>query len=167
MVQHLAAGSTAARDRIAQRAVDLADRLLAGLDLQAREIVVAEARRQEFAAGQILFRMEEPAQELFALARGRVQFGRLGSTGREVFLRVLVPCDVFGLGSLIAGYTGYIGTAKALEAGEALVWNRKAIQRLPSSTGGSRGTRCRLRLATWRSSPNCTRRPCRTMPRSA
>ncbi len=136
MVQeHLPAGSTGGTGQDRSRAFDLADRLLAGLDLQAREIVVAEARRQEFAAGQILFRMGEPAQELFLLARGRVQFGRLASTGREVFLGVLVPCDVFGLGSLIAGYTGYIGTAKALEAGEALVWSREAIQRLAVEHG--------------------------------
>ena len=136
MVQEqLPAGSTGATGQDRSRAIDLADRLLAGLDRQAREIVVAEARRQEFHAGQILFRMGEPAQELFALARGRVQFGRLASTGREVFLGVLVPCDVFGLGSLIAGYSSYIGTAEALEAGEALVWSREAIQRLAVEHG--------------------------------
>jgi CRP-like cAMP-binding protein len=131
MVQeHLPANSTGGTGQNRSRVFDLADQLLAGIDPQGLEIVVAEARRQELHAGQVLFRMGEPAEELFVLTRGRVRFGRLASNGREVFLGILMPRDVFGLGSLVAGYTGYIGTAEALEAGEVLVWSREAIQRL-------------------------------------
>jgi CRP/FNR family transcriptional regulator, nitrogen oxide reductase regulator len=109
---------------------DLAERLLAGLDSRARGMVIAEARRQELHAAQVLFRMGEPADELFVLARGRVKFGRGASTGREVVLGILMPGDVFGLGSLVDGFNAYIGTAEALENGDVLVWSREVIQRL-------------------------------------
>jgi CRP-like cAMP-binding protein len=116
-------------------AFDLTERLLTGLDSDARACILAESRRRELRAGQVLFLMGEPAEELFVLTGGRVQFGRLASTGREVVIGILIPGDVFGVGSLVAGYTGYVGTATALDDGETLVWSREAIHRLAAEHG--------------------------------
>jgi CRP-like cAMP-binding protein len=111
-------------------ASDLTDRLLAGVEPDARRAILAGSHRRTIQPGQVLFRMGEPADHLFVLSKGRVRFGRLcGKTGREVVMGILGPGDVFGLGSLLAADMPYIGTAQAIERGEALVWTRDVIQR--------------------------------------
>jgi CRP-like cAMP-binding protein len=110
-------------------ASDLTDRLLAGVAPDARRAILAAARRRTMQPAQVLFRTGEPADRLFVLRKGRVRFGRLASTGREVVMGILGPGDVFGLGSLLATNMDYIGTADAIERGEALVWTRDVIQR--------------------------------------
>jgi CRP-like cAMP-binding protein len=110
-------------------AADITDRLLAGVDPEGRRAIVAKALKRTLQPAQVLFRMGEPADRLFVLRAGRVRFGRLGSTGREVVMGILGPGDVFGLGSLLAEQVDYIGTAQALERSEALVWTRDVIQR--------------------------------------
>lgn len=80
----------------------------------------------------MLFRTGEPAERLFILRKGRVELGRLASTGREIVMAILAPGDVFGLGSLLMRYP-YIGTAKALDAGEVLVWTGAEIRRLATT----------------------------------
>jgi len=108
---------------------ELTDRLLAGIDPDARRAIVAKSLRRTLQPGQVLCRTGEPADRLFVLRKGRVRFGRLGSTGREVVMGILGPGDVFGLGSLLAEQMEYIGTAEVLERGEALIWTRDVIQR--------------------------------------
>ena len=110
-------------------ASDLTDRLLAGIEPDARRAILAGSRRRTIQPAQILCRAGEPADRLFVLRKGRVRFGRLSSTGREVVLGILGPGDMFGLGSVLAADVDYIGTAEALERGEALVWTRDVIQR--------------------------------------
>jgi len=109
---------------------DLTDRLLAGLEPDARRAIVAKSIRRTLHPAQVLFRTGEPADHLFVLRKGRVRFGRLGSTGREIVMGILGPGDVFGLGSLLAARMDYIGTAEAIERGEVLVWPRDVIRRL-------------------------------------
>lgn len=109
---------------------DFTDRLLDGIEHDARRAIVAKSRQRTLQPAQVLFRAGEPADRLFVLSKGRVRFGRLGSTGREIVMGILGPGDVFGLGSLLAAPMEYIGTAESLERGEALVWTRDVIQRL-------------------------------------
>jgi CRP-like cAMP-binding protein len=108
---------------------DLTDRLLDGVEPDARRVIIARSLRRTFQPSQVLFRTGEPADRLFVLRKGRVRFGRLSSTGRDVVMGILEPGDVFGLGSLLAEQMDYIGTAEALDRGEALVWSRDVIQR--------------------------------------
>ena len=60
------------------------DQLLAGISPDARREIVAGSRRLTLRPGQILFRTGEPAQQLFLLRKGRVQFARLARTGRGI-----------------------------------------------------------------------------------
>jgi CRP/FNR family transcriptional regulator len=109
---------------------DLAQQLLTGVSPDARQSIVAASHPRTLRAGQVLFRTGERAEELFVLRRGRLKFSRLASTGREIVLGILVPGDVFGLGTILTRPVDYIGTAESLESGEALVWSRKALQAL-------------------------------------
>lgn len=116
-----------AKDR--SRAGDATNRLLAGVGPGERQAIVARSRRQTLHPSQVLFRTGEPADQLFVLRKGRVQFGRLSSTGREVVMGILGPGDVLGLACLLPS-SNYIGTAEALDRGEVQVWRRHVIQRL-------------------------------------
>jgi CRP-like cAMP-binding protein len=107
-----------------------AERLLDGIEPDARRKIIAESRRRLLQPAQVLCRAGEPADRLFVLSKGRVRFGRLGRSGREIVMGILGPGDVFGLGSILAAQVEYIGTAEALERGEAFVWTRDVIQRL-------------------------------------
>jgi CRP/FNR family cyclic AMP-dependent transcriptional regulator len=108
---------------------DVTNRLLAGVDSDERQAIVAGSRRQTLHPSQVLFRTGERAQQLFVLRKGRVQFGRLTSSGREVVMGILGPGDVLGLACLLPS-SNYIGTAEALDRGEVQVWSRHVIRRL-------------------------------------
>ena len=106
------------------------DQLLAGIPPDARREIVAGSRRLTLRPGQILFRTGEPAEQLFVLRKGRVQFARLARTGREIVMEIFLPGEVFGLGTILTQPVDYIGTAESLEPGEVLVWTRETIQAL-------------------------------------
>jgi CRP-like cAMP-binding protein len=83
------------------RGRDLTDRLLAGVDANVQRTIIAEGARRKLSAGQVLYRMDEPAEQLYVLLKGRVQLSRPVRSGHEVLVRVLVPGDVFGLVCLL------------------------------------------------------------------
>ncbi len=122
-------------------ALDVTFRLLDGVAQDAQRIIVAAARKRKLRASQLIYRIGEPADELFVLTSGRAQLGRPARTGREVLMGILEPGDVFGIVSLAIGGTNYMGTAKAMEAAEVLVWERDTIHRLartyPQLTGNA------------------------------
>src|SRR5436190_1587849 len=109
---------------------DLAEGLLAGVSPDARRDIVAGSHRRTVRAAQVLFRTGEPAEQLFLLHKGRVQFSRLARTGHQIMMGILVPGDVFGLGTILTQPAAYIGTAESLDAGEVLVWTRQTMQAL-------------------------------------
>ena len=133
-----------AKDR--SRARDVTNRLLAGIDPDERRAIVAKSRRQTLHPSQVLFRTGERAEELFVLRKGRVQFGRLSSTGREVVMGILGPGDVLGLACLLPS-SNYIGTAEALDGGGVQVWSRHVIQRLAHKYPQVQGNVLQIALA--------------------
>ncbi len=112
------------------RGRDLTDRLLAGVDADVQRTIVAEAGHRKLRPGQVLYRMDEPAEHLYLLLKGRVQLSRPARSGRDVLVSVLMPGDAFGLVCLLTRRACYMGTAEAMEAGEAIVWDRATVQRL-------------------------------------
>lgn len=111
---------------------DLASRLLADVDPEAQRLIISEGALRHLRAGQVLCRMDEPAEHLYVLLKGRVQLSRPMRSGHEVLVSVLVPGDPFGLVCLLNRRARYMGTAEAIEDGEAMVWDRKTVQRLAS-----------------------------------
>jgi CRP-like cAMP-binding protein len=67
---------------------------------------------------------------LYVLLKGRAQLSRPVRSGNDVLVSVLVPGDVFGLVCLLTRRARYMGTAEAMEACEAIVWDRATVQRL-------------------------------------
>ncbi len=120
---------------------DVTFRLLAGVDPDGQRTIVSAARKRKLRASQDIYRIGEPADELFILTSGRAQLGRPASSGRELLMGILAPGDVFGIVSLVTGGGEYMGTAKAIDAAEVLVWERHTMQRFartyPQLTGNA------------------------------
>ena len=112
------------------RGRDLTDRLLGGVDPDAQRTIIAGAARRRLRAGEVLYRMDEPAEQLYVLLKGRVQLSRPVQSGHDVLVSVLGPGDVFGLVCLLTRDACYMGTAEAIEGGEALVWDGATVRRL-------------------------------------
>jgi CRP-like cAMP-binding protein len=133
-----------AKDRSPAR--DVTNRLLAGVDPDERQAIVAKSRRRTLHPSQVLFRTGERAEQLFVLRKGRVQYARLSSTGREVVMGILGPGDVLGLACLLPS-SNYIGTAEALDRGEVQVWSRHVIQRFAHKYPQVQGNVLQIALA--------------------
>jgi CRP/FNR family transcriptional regulator len=106
------------------------DRLLAGIEPDVRRTIIAEARPRKLRAQQVIFRMDEPAEDLYVLMKGRVQLSRPVRSGRDVLVSVLIAGDVFGVVSLLTKQACYMATAETMENGEVMVWERATMQRL-------------------------------------
>jgi CRP-like cAMP-binding protein len=109
---------------------EASSRLFTGLDPEAQRTVIAAATRRKLRAGQVVYRVGEQAEALFVLSAGCVHLSRPVRTGRDVLFSVLMPGDVFGLVCLLTRRTAYMGTAKVVDAGEAMVWDHATVQRL-------------------------------------
>ena len=109
---------------------ELSPQLFAGIDPDAQRTIVAAGTRRTLRPEQVLSRVGEPAEFLFVLSEGRVHLSRPARSGRDVLYSVLMPGDVFGLVCLLTRRALYMGTAKAIDAGEATVWDRATVQQL-------------------------------------
>ena len=115
-----------AKDR--SRARDVTSRLLAGVDPDDRQAIVARLRRQTLHPSQGTFPNGRTGREVVRAAQGPravwtgVQDRPRGGDGD------LGPGDVLGLACLLPS-SKYIGTARALDRGEVQVWSRHVIQR--------------------------------------
>ncbi len=103
---------------------------LAGLGRNQLPEVLGAAAIREISAGNIILREGNPAEHLFLLKSGRAKFYRLSRNGEEVLLSQIRPGDVFGLGTLLARPTAYIGTAETTRDSELVVWEHTRIRGL-------------------------------------
>ncbi len=109
---------------------DVTNRLLGGMDPELQRIIIAEGTRTRLRPAQVLYRTGEPAEFLYLLVKGRVQLSRPSRAGREVLFSVLGAGDVLGLVCLLTRRAAYMGTAKTIDTGDALAWDRTTLHRL-------------------------------------
>jgi toluene monooxygenase system ferredoxin subunit len=100
--------------------------LFNGLDTRILEKLASLAKREEHAAGALLYRPGDPAEDFFVLDAGRVEFlvGRGERTAPGGFM--LKKGEVFGWAALLDGYPARIASARCLEASSVLRINGKA-----------------------------------------
>jgi toluene monooxygenase system ferredoxin subunit len=91
------------------------------------EKLAALARRESYEPGVLLYRPGDPAEDLFVLDSGRVEFliGRGERTAPGGFM--LKKGEVFGWAALLDGYPARIASARCLEASTLLRINGKAV----------------------------------------
>ena len=101
--------------------------LFHGLERPIVEKLAALARRESYEPGALLYRPGDPADDLFVLDSGRVEFliGRGERTAPGGFM--LKKGEVFGWAALLEGYPARIASARCLEASTVLRINGKAV----------------------------------------
>ncbi len=105
-------------------------KFLEGLGNLALQEVVDAGEIQRVGPYEILFIAGDTAVHLFLLLSGHVKFYRTTRDGNKVQLARLVRGNAFGLGTLLADRTPYIGTAETTSPCELLVWRRAGIRKL-------------------------------------
>jgi CRP-like cAMP-binding protein len=122
------------RQYINPKAFTTHSKLLSGLSIQQRKLVLQAAQLRRFHAGSVMVNAGDPANMLFLLKSGRFKFYRITKKGDEVLLWWGAPGDTFGLSTLlISPAPAYIGSAAAIQDCELLVWPRKTIRRLAAN----------------------------------
>jgi CRP/FNR family transcriptional regulator, nitrogen oxide reductase regulator len=104
--------------------------LFKGLGNHEIQIIRAAAAKRTFETPQIIKSAEDPTLHLFLIEAGCVDYSVVTSDGRELLLRRLVPGNGFGCGALLTEPHGYLGTAKAVQKTETLVWEHQVARQL-------------------------------------
>jgi toluene monooxygenase system ferredoxin subunit len=104
--------------------------LFNGLDARTIEKLASLAKREDHAAGAVLYRPGDPAEDFFVLDAGRVEFlvGRGERTAPGGFM--LKKGEVFGWAALLDGYPNRIASARCLERSSLLRINGKSALRV-------------------------------------
>jgi CRP-like cAMP-binding protein len=130
-LQQLVCGSSAAKVHLM---IDRSSvRLFVGLSQEEVTAVLASSVKRRFAASETIVEANQPANRLFLLQSGFVNYSILAGDGREILLRRLVPGNAFGVAAFLSGTAGYIGTAKAVGGSAVYVWNQSTVHRLAKS----------------------------------
>jgi CRP-like cAMP-binding protein len=103
---------------------------LAGIGRSQLSEILGAAKVQKVSARHIILREGNPPAHLYLLKSGLAKFSRLTRNGDEVLLWQLMPGDTFGLGTLLAHPTPYVGTAQTMRDSELLVWEQAKIRGL-------------------------------------
>jgi CRP-like cAMP-binding protein len=101
-----------------------------GLGNHEIQIIREAATKRTYEAFQIIKNSEEPTAYFFLAEVGFVDYFVLTSDGREILLRRLVAGDTFGNAALLAEPMGYLGTVRAVDKAEILVWERRVARQL-------------------------------------
>ena len=77
--------------------------LLATLDENALDTLLAVASERSFASGQVIFQKGDPGTSMMAVLSGRVRIGAYSEDGREIILNMVDPGQLFGEIALLDG----------------------------------------------------------------
>jgi CRP/FNR family transcriptional regulator, nitrogen oxide reductase regulator len=103
--------------------------LLARLDQQTVEAILAGAQKREVQAGRMLQTAGEPGTHLCVLRKGRARYFKTTESGDEIMLRILAPGDVFGLVTLLTRPMSYMVNVDAISDCNLLVWEHARVRK--------------------------------------
>jgi CRP/FNR family cyclic AMP-dependent transcriptional regulator len=70
--------------------------LFSGLSAEERAAIVARARIRSFSAGETIFTLGSPGDQMMALLNGTIRISVPSADGKELFLTIIQPGEVFG-----------------------------------------------------------------------
>ncbi len=106
--------------------------LFAGLDLPARETVLAAAQVRRLKASEALFRQGDAAETFYVLVEGYMKAVQANAAGQQVLIHYVNPGEFFACVALMEGQL-YPATLLAVKDSVALAWNRVETTRLVRS----------------------------------
>jgi CRP-like cAMP-binding protein len=104
-------------------------KLLAGLEENSVGLILGAAQRRQTSANATIVTTGDKATELFLISQGRIRYYKPTRSGDEVLLGLLLPGDVFGLGTLLKHPPPYLGSAETLSECELFVWGDTSIRK--------------------------------------
>jgi CRP-like cAMP-binding protein len=107
-----------------------APEFFAGLKEGAVTTILSHSRSRRFEPGSTIIAGGDKATHLFLLKSGEAKYYRLTGTGEEVLLHLLVPGNVFGLGTILERPLAYVGSAEAILECDLAVWGHESIRKL-------------------------------------
>jgi CRP/FNR family cyclic AMP-dependent transcriptional regulator len=111
-------------------------RLLAGVPVADAERLLTLGRRRRFAAREVVFHRDDPADSLHLIVKGRFAVRVMTPVGDTVTVAVRGPGESFGETALLAAEAKRIATVSALEAAETITLDARALASLRENFPG-------------------------------
>jgi CRP/FNR family cyclic AMP-dependent transcriptional regulator len=111
-------------------------KLFRGLGVEERRTLLARSRIRNFAAGETIFLMGSPGDNMMAVLSGNVRISLSSSDGRELLLAILFPGEFFGEISLLDGKERTADATAATACSLAILDRREVLtffERYPSA----------------------------------
>ena len=111
-------------------------KLFRGLGADERRTLLARSRIRNFAAGETIFLMGSPGDNMMAVLSGNVRISLSSSDGRELLLAILFPGEFFGEISLLDGKERTADATAATACSLAILDRREVLaffERYPSA----------------------------------
>jgi CRP-like cAMP-binding protein len=115
---------------VAARLTELKPRFLEGLSASEIITIAAAGTRKRFSATTVLANQGGPPDHLFLLLSGRARHFTMTPSGTKVLLLWLPVGEIFGGAAFLSRSINYLVSTEAVEAGSALVWDRKTAREL-------------------------------------
>jgi CRP/FNR family transcriptional regulator, nitrogen oxide reductase regulator len=108
----------------------ISSKLFDGLEQDAIAAIMGHAELQLFPAKSTIITSGEKATHLHLLKSGQAKYFRVTKSGDELILRLIIPGDVFGLGTLLDRPPANIGSCAAISECQIASWKHKTVRML-------------------------------------
>ena len=103
--------------------------LFSGLPRPALDDIRERSYRKRFAAGEVVFRQNDPASNLFLIVAGQLRVAQTTADGQQVIIRYIGPGGLVGY-SVLSSLERYASTAAAIEDTHVLGWSASSVRQL-------------------------------------
>lgn len=103
--------------------------LFSGLPRESLDDIRGRSFRKRFAAGEMVFRQDDPASNLFVVVAGQLRVAQTTVEGQQVIIRYIGPGDLVGY-SVLSSRERYANTATAVEDTHVMGWSASSVRHL-------------------------------------
>ncbi len=106
--------------------------LFSGLPRQSLDEVREQSYRKRFAAGEVVFRQDDPASNLYLVVAGQLRVAQTTADGQQVIIRYIGPGNLVGY-SVLSRLERFANTATAVEDTHVMGWSAASVRQLMES----------------------------------
>jgi CRP/FNR family transcriptional regulator, nitrogen oxide reductase regulator len=103
--------------------------LFSGLPRESLDDIRSRSFRKRFAAGETVFRQDDPASNLFIVVVGQLRVAQTTADGQQVIIRYIGPGDLVGY-SVLSSRERYANTAAAVDNAHVMGWSASSVRQL-------------------------------------
>ena len=109
--------------------------LFSGLPRQSLDDIRERSYRKRFGAGEVVFRQDDPASNLFVVVMGQLRVAQSTADGQQVIIRYVGPGDLVGY-SVLSSRERYANTVTAVEDSHLIGWSASSVGQLMAAHPG-------------------------------